>query len=42
MKKEDALAYAIEIRERQYNFMKFLNNSTSQAENALKEAEKTD
>ena len=26
MKKEDALAYAIEIRERQYNFMKFLNN----------------
>ena len=26
MKKEDVLAYAIEIRERQYNFMKFLNN----------------
>ena len=26
MKKEDSLAHAIEIRERQYNFMKFLDN----------------
>ena len=26
MKKEDSLAHAIEIRERQYDFMKFLDN----------------